>query len=362
MEDLQFRMIGIAPVPCRWQIKGKRFRPWETAVLEGEEMSDTTLRELRTDDLDLVSGIESRITGRSRKGFLEKRFAAAVESPDGFVACGAVRDGGLAGYAFARIQEGEFGATDTVAVLDVIGIDPDAQGKGIGKALLDEMERRMKARGIGTLRTQVDWGSPSIISFFSSAGFLLAPVQVLERDTSPLREEIREIGSAGSDARSPGRVDVNYYETLARDRVPVRSLSEGDLAAVVRIDRKLTGRDRSAYYVSKLREVMTESGIRVSLVAEDDGLVVGFVMARVDFGEFGKVDKAAVLDTIGVHPGFAGIGVGHALLSQLFLNFATLQVETVLTQVSPENIGLQRFLYSCGFHPSQRLMLSKPIA
>jgi ribosomal protein S18 acetylase RimI-like enzyme len=310
-------------------------------------MADLQLRSLHRDDLDRVSSIESRITGHSRKGFLEKRFAAAAESPDGFIACAAVRDEKLSGYAIARIQEGEFGAQDAVAVLDVIGIDPDAQGKGIGKALLAEMERRMKARGIETLRTQVDWGSPPMIRFFSSTEFLLAPAQVLERDTSPLREEIREVGSD--------------YETLSRDRVPVRSLKEDDLAAAVRIDRKLTGRDRSAYYAAKLREMLTESGIRVSLVAEEDGFVVGFVMARVDFGEFGKVDKAAILDTIGVHPGFAGSGIGHALLSQLFLNLATLQVETVLTQVSPENIDLQRFLYSCGFRPSQRLVLTKTI-
>jgi ribosomal protein S18 acetylase RimI-like enzyme len=310
-------------------------------------MADLQLRSLHRDDLDRVSSIESRITGHSRKGFLQKRFAAAAESPDGFIACAAVRDEKLSGYAIARIQEGEFGAHDAVAVLDVIGIDPDAQGKGIGKALLAEMERRMKARGIETLRTQVDWGSPPMIRFFSSTEFLLAPAQVLERDTSPLREEIREVGSD--------------YETLSRDRVPVRSLKEDDLAAAVRIDRKLTGRDRSAYYAAKLREMLTESGIRVSLVAEEDGFVVGFVMARVDFGEFGKVDKAAILDTIGVHPGFAGSGIGHALLSQLFLNLATLQVETVLTQVSPENIDLQRFLYSCGFRPSQRLVLTKTI-
>ena len=310
-------------------------------------MADLQLRSLHRDDLDRVSSIESRITGHSRKGFLQKRFAAAAESPDGFIACAAVRDEKLSGYAIARIQEGEFGAQDAVAVLDVIGIDPDAQGKGIGKALLAEMERRMKARGIETLRTQVDWGSPPMIRFFSSTEFLLAPAQVLERDTSSLREEIREFGSD--------------YETLSRDRVPVRSLKEDDLAAAVRIDRKLTGRDRSAYYAAKLREMLTESGIRVSLVAEEDGFVVGFVMARVDFGEFGKVDKAAILDTIGVHPGFAGSGIGHALLSQLFLNLATLQVETVLTQVSPENIDLQRFLYSCGFRPSQRLVLTKTI-
>ena len=196
-----------------------------------------------------------------------------------------------------------------------------------------------------------------MIRFFSSTGFLLAPAQVLERDTSPLREEP---GSAGAerDRDAPAGTTTN----LSRDRVPVRSMKEDDLAAAVRIDRKLTGRDRSAYYAAKLREMLTESGIRVSLVAEEDGFVVGFVMARVDFGEFGKVDKAAILDTIGVHPGFAGSGIGHALLSQLFLNLATLQVETVLTQVSPENIDLQRFLYSCGFHPSQRLVLSKTIS
>jgi len=325
-------------------------------------MADLQLRPLHRDDLDRVSAIESRITGHSRKGFLEKRFVATTGSPDGFIACAAVLDGKLGGYAIARIQEGEFGAPDAVAVLDVLGIDPDLQGKGIGKAVLGEMERGMKARGIGTLRTQVDWGSPAMIRFFSSAGFLLAPAQVLERDASPLREEIREVGSAGADARSPVRPGGDYYEALSRDRVPVRSLREDDLAAVARIDRKLTGRDRSAYYAAKLREMLTESGIRVSLVAEEDGFVVGFVMARVDFGEFGKVDKAAVLDTIGVHPGFAGSGVGHALLSQLFLNLSTLQVETVLTQVSPENINLQRFLYSCGFHPSQRLVLSKAIS
>src|SRR3990172_5103557 len=77
---------------------------------EDTEMGSMGLRALLPGDLDRVSEIESRITGHSRKGFLEKRFAAAAKSPDGFIACTAVRDGKLAGYAIARIQEGEFGA------------------------------------------------------------------------------------------------------------------------------------------------------------------------------------------------------------------------------------------------------------
>jgi ribosomal protein S18 acetylase RimI-like enzyme len=154
----------------------------------------------------------------------------------------------------------------------------------------------------------------------------------------------------------------NDYEMLSRDRALIRSLKEEDLAAVVRIDAKLTGIDRSAYYRAKFREMLIESGIRVSLVSEDDGVVNGFVMARVDFGEFGKVDKAAVIDTIGVHPAYGRSGIGHALLSQLLLNLSTLQVEFVRVQVSLEDFSLQRFLHARGFGPSQRLVLCKTIS
>lgn len=305
-------------------------------------MSHPILRSIHPDDLDRVSEIESRIAGHPRRGFLEKRFAAAAADPDGFLTCAALDGGNLAGYGIARLQEGEFGFRGAVAVLDVIGVDPGAQGKGIGKALIGEIERRMKEKNIGALRTQVVWADHGMVSFFSSAGFNLAPLQIIERDTSPLSEEADD-------------------EEPSRDRHLVRSLRQDDLAAVVRIDAKLTGRDRSAYYSAKVREMLIESGIRVSLAAEDGGIVTGFVMARVDFGEFGKVEKAAVIDTLGVHPAYGDSGVAHALLAQLLLNLSTLQVESVLTQVSPEDFAMQRFLRARGFGQSQRLVLTKSV-
>jgi len=326
-------------------------------------MSVLGIRPLHPDDLDRVVGIESRIAGHPRREFLSKRFAAAAAAPGDFIACAALLDGALAGYGFARLQEGEFGIRGAVAVLDVVGVDPDVQGKGVGKAVIADMERQMKARGIGTLRTQIDWGNHGMIRFFSSAGFLLAPCQIIERDTSPLGEEVAEVGPVKMDGKWQVHSGAagDYYEKLARDQVRVRSLAEGDLAAIVRIDRKLTGVERSAYYAAKLREMLTESGIRVSLVSGDGDIVTGFVMARVDFGEFGKLERAAVIDTIGVHPAYGGSGVGHALLSQLLLNLSTLKVETVVVQVSHENFGLQRFLHARGFAPSQRLVLTKTV-
>ena len=151
------------------------------------------------------------------------------------------------------------------------------------------------------------------------------------------------------------------FVALARDRVPVRSMVENDLAAIQRIDRHHTGIDRRAYYERKLSEVMSESGIRVSLVAEVDGEPAGFVMARVDFGEFGKAEPMAVVDTLGVDPAYVHRGVGHALLSQLFANLATLHVETVRTNVSWDDVALLSFFKASGFAPSQRIILNKEI-
>lgn len=150
----------------------------------------------------------------------------------------------------------------------------------------------------------------------------------------------------------PAPTDVGE---LARDRIPVRSLREADLKALIAIDRRITGRDRSAYFERKLAEALHESDVRVSLVAELDGRPVGFIMARVDLGEFGRIEAAAVMDTIGVDPDYAGRGVGRALLSQLLANLATLRVDKVLTEVDWGDRELMAYLDRCGFKPSGRL-------
>ncbi len=82
--------------------------------------------------------------------------------------------------------------------------------------------------------------------------------------------------------------EINYggpadadFGPLTRDLIPVRSMVEGDLHALIAIDRRITGRNRSAYFERKLEEALRESDVRISLVAERDGRPVGFIMARV---------------------------------------------------------------------------------
>lgn len=324
-------------------------------------MSDITLRSLYPEDINQVSIIESSLTGSSRRAFLEKRLAAASALPGGFITCAALDGERIAGYGFARILEGEFGAKSAIAVLDDIGVAPEYRSRGIGKLILSGIERRMKNKDIGTLQTQIEWSNISMIRFFASTGFVLASGQIIEREASPLREDVEEVAPVTMDGkwRVHSRYAGNHYDKPARERILVRSLKGTDIAAIDRIDAKLTGLDRSAYIAAKFREMLDESGIRISMVAEDDGIVTGFIMARVDYGEFGRVAKAAVIDTIGVHPAYAGSGVGHALLAQLLINLSSLQVESVRTKLEYENYGLRNFLSRRGFKPSQRLLLTR---
>jgi ribosomal protein S18 acetylase RimI-like enzyme len=162
--------------------------------------------------------------------------------------------------------------------------------------------------------------------------------------------------------------EVNYggpaapdFGPLARDRIPVRAMKESDLRALVAIDRRITGRDRTKYFERKLEEALYESDVRISLVAERNEGPIGFIMARLDYGSFGRVDPIAVIDTIGVDPDDRAQGIGRALLSQLLVNLTTLRVERVRTAVDWRDQDLFAFLDHCGFRPSQELCFVRAI-
>jgi ribosomal protein S18 acetylase RimI-like enzyme len=146
---------------------------------------DTTIRPLDAADLDAVVAIDTVTAGRARRGFFERRFAAAAKDPNRFVYVGAAgNNGALTGFALVHILAGEYGAEEKIAVLDAIGVDPKAQGKGIGKALLWRIDEAMRERNIGEMRTESEWTSHELLGFLEATGFELAPWLVLSRDVS----------------------------------------------------------------------------------------------------------------------------------------------------------------------------------
>ena len=148
-------------------------------------------------------------------------------------------------------------------------------------------------------------------------------------------------------------------DSLEHNDVYIRSLMESDVSAICRIDRHAMKRDRSGYIQQKVSEVINQSGVRISLVAESEGMLVGFIMARLDYGEFGRTSSMAVIDNIGVDPGYTGIG--QELMRQLIANLGSLRVDGIRTIIRWDDCDLIRFLSHNGFVQSQRIALRCPL-
>src|SRR6516164_905679 len=150
---------------------------------------DNNVRPLGAGDVERVIAVDRSYSGYSRRRFFEKRLAAAAAHPDDYIHLGAVRGGSLRGFVIARVLRGEFGHEHTVAVLDSIGVEAESRERGIGQALMEELGKIMRRRGVRSLQSQADWTNHDLLRFFDAAGFELATRLALQR---PVNEPLVE--------------------------------------------------------------------------------------------------------------------------------------------------------------------------
>jgi ribosomal protein S18 acetylase RimI-like enzyme len=313
-----------------------------TVTSTAQTTQDVVIRPLTPQDLDAVVALDRRSLSTPRRAYFEKRLDSALRWPRRHLQLAATTKDGLVGFLLARMAGGEYGRPDAAVVLETVGVEPGARHGGLGQRMVKALEALMRERNIKLLVTQVEWRNHLMLKFLDGAGFTLAPRLMVERPV----------------ARMPL---PSTDEEIEKEPPLVRHLKAEDFAMVVRIDKLLSGQDRSEYFRRKFDEVLKESAIEVSLVAESDGFVVAFAMARVDFGDFGHVEATASLDTIGVNPSFAHQGFAQAILGSMVHNLSALHVEHLETEVQRDSFDLLRFLYTFGFGPSQRLVFQKTV-
>ena len=148
---------------------------------------EMVVRNLLPEDRDAVVGIDARIMGRRREEFFKLKLRQAVSDTGIAVSLAAEIDAAVVGFLLARVYYGEFGITERVAVMDVLGVHPDFRGRHVGRALVDQLRTNLLALGIKTLQTEVAWNSRELIDFFHREGFLLAPRLCLDLDLEKTR-------------------------------------------------------------------------------------------------------------------------------------------------------------------------------
>jgi len=321
-----------------------------------------TIRALTRADLPAVVAIDAALEGRTRKEYVERRLAAALREPALHAQFAAVNADGVAGYILARVLEGEFGRSGPALRLEMVGLRSDVRGQGAGAQLFGVLADWARRHGIARMHTAATWSNAGMLHWLHSVGFELAPSYILEArlDANTRWPQSDEAVSLPAGRGVGGEINfgmpqANDDERMALDRAEVSAMQKDDLREIVRIDRGVTGRDRTRYIATLLDESMGNSAIRVSLCARVEGAIAGFVMARADFGDFGRTAPVAVIDTIGVDVAHWKSGIGRSLMEQLFANCGELQVERLETLVAADDLALMAFFQRVGFRPSQRL-------
>jgi len=140
-----------------------------------------------------------------------------------------------------------------------------------------------------------------------------------------------------------GKRDMNSLEN-----VKIRTLKKEDLDAIVEIDEKVLGENRKNYWQRKL-ELMNHKSSQISLVAEVEGEVVGFILGDVSGWEFGVPETIGWIDTIGVDPIYQKKGLATALAHELIKNLKAFEVKTIYTLVSWNDWDLLQFFHAMLF-------------
>lgn len=141
----------------------------------------------------------------------------------------------------------------------------------------------------------------------------------------------------------------------------VRLMKPQDLDSIVDIDAKVFGQRRAEYYKRKMELALDRTQLNLSLTAEIDGKVAGFIMGLIFFGEFGIPETTASLDTLGVDPGLQRQGVGRELMEQFKSNLKALRVESLYTLVDWNDWDLLRFFEASGFVPARKVYLEMAV-
>ncbi len=130
----------------------------------------------------------------------------------------------------------------------------------------------------------------------------------------------------------------------------ISPLQLSDLAAVVRLDAKLTGRRKPAYWKGVFADFVSPARgwAGVGLAARADGQLAGYLLGEVRAFEFGSAPCGWIF-AVGVDPGQAHHGIGSALVAEAGRRFRRAGVPTVRTMVRRNDVSLLAFFRSNGF-------------
>jgi flavin-dependent dehydrogenase/ribosomal protein S18 acetylase RimI-like enzyme len=151
-------------------------------------MESIEIRQLTPRDIEAIMEIDRKITGRSDGHSWEPRLAACIaRDPQG---CLVAESGGrVVGFILGDIRGWEFNIP-LCGWIDVMGVDPAYQGRGVGRRLVAALFEHFRRSGIQEVNALVNWNEAGLVEYFRSLGFRRGEFVHLQMSLSPPAEAV----------------------------------------------------------------------------------------------------------------------------------------------------------------------------
>jgi len=141
--------------------------------------SDIRIRPLSELDISRIVSIDERLTGVYRPEVWARRVGYYLRRDPESCPVAEFEDK-VVGFMFSDVRGGEFGLEETTGWIERFGVDPDYQGRSIGRRLFEAVKTHMVQNEVITIRTLVDKNDSDLAAFLRAVGFDNAPLQALE--------------------------------------------------------------------------------------------------------------------------------------------------------------------------------------
>ncbi|OGP97101.1 MAG: GNAT family N-acetyltransferase, partial [Deltaproteobacteria bacterium RBG_19FT_COMBO_46_9] len=132
-------------------------------------MDNLLIRRVKKEDSKDIARIFASIVKRYKEIDFDRLIYEQVRNT-GMANFVAEIKGKVVGFIISYTLSGGFGI-DKSAWIAMVGVDPKYMGRGIGKAMAEELFRFYKDQGINNIYTSVRWDSTDLLSFFKTLKF-----------------------------------------------------------------------------------------------------------------------------------------------------------------------------------------------
>jgi ribosomal protein S18 acetylase RimI-like enzyme len=149
--------------------------------------------------------------------------------------------------------------------------------------------------------------------------------------------------------------------------VKIRPLSLDNIKDIVRIEKRIEGKlgiineERMGYLKEATRYSIEHSDSMMSLGAELDENIVGFIIGEIRIWEFGIGEKTGWIRILGVDPDFQRCGIGRKLGEALLEHFERRGIKRVRTMAEWYTGDLISYFKSLGFNMLNMIPLEKEL-